>query len=153
MNLQCDWLLFVWPYEVWILTCSSVWIFCTDSEVWDMGPKIISRSILMEPQLEMTSRQLLDSGAIHMKTLFCVNMSCIVLADCPNGSCKTWSKGEKIVKTALVFSFGKPIRILWVSMTPSPHPSTSSLRPLNPTTSHNNNNNNSGGLHACVQAY
>ena len=38
-----------------------------------------------------------------------------------------------------------------VSMTPSPHPSTSSLRPLNPATSHNNNNNN-GGLHACVDS-
>ena len=38
-------------------------------------------------------------------------------------------------------------------MTPSPHPSTSCLRPLNPTTSHNNNNNdNNGRLHACVCA-
>ena len=39
-------------------------------------------------------------------------------------------------------------------MTPLPRPSTSSLRPLNPATSHNNsnNNNNNGGLHACVGA-
>ena len=38
-------------------------------------------------------------------------------------------------------------------MTPLPHPSTSSLRPLDPATSHNNNNiNNNGGLHACVGA-
>ena len=36
-------------------------------------------------------------------------------------------------------------------MTPSPHPSTSSLQPLNPPTSHNNNNNN-GGLYAYVRA-
>ena len=36
-------------------------------------------------------------------------------------------------------------------MPPSPHPSISSLRPLNPVTSHNNNNNN-GGLHAPVRA-
>ena len=40
-------------------------------------------------------------------------------------------------------------------MTPSPHPSTSYLWPLNPTMSHNinnNNNNYNGGLHACVRA-
>ena len=32
-----------------------------------------------------------------------------------------------------------------------PAPSTSSLRPVNPVTSHNNNNNNNGRLHACVK--
>ena len=39
-------------------------------------------------------------------------------------------------------------------MTPLPRLSTSSLRPLNPATSHNNNNNynNNGRLHACVGA-
>ena len=36
-------------------------------------------------------------------------------------------------------------------MTPSPHPSTFCLWPLNPATSHNNNNN-IGGLYACVCA-
>ena len=34
------------------------------------------------------------------------------------------------------------------TITLSPHPSTSCLRPLNPTASHHNDNNN-GGLHAC----
>ena len=38
------------------------------------------------------------------------------------------------------------IRILCISMIPSPHPSTSSLWPPNPARSHNNNNNNNGGL-------
>ena len=50
---------------------------------------------------------------------------------------------------ALPFSCGRRIRILPKTMTPSPHPSTSCLWPLNPVTSHNNNN---GGLHACVRA-
>ena len=40
--------------------------------------------------------------------------------------------------------------MLCVSVTASPHRSTSSLRPLNLVTSHNNNND--GGLHACVPA-
>ena len=90
-------------------------------------------------------------------------MFCIVLADCPHGSykcsaCKrTFLKPglrvEKSENTALAFLYGRRIRILCVSMTPSPHPLTSSLRPLSPVTSHNNNNNNnSGGLHACVHA-
>ena len=57
----------------------------------------------------------------------------------------TWTENA-----ALAFSCGQRIRTLCVSMTPSPHPSTSSLRPLNPVTSLNNNNN--GKLHACVRA-
>ena len=57
---------------------------------------------------------------------------------------------EKSDNTDLVLSCGWWIRILCVALTPSPHPSTSSHRPLNPATSHNNNNN--GGLHACVRA-
>ena len=44
-----------------------------------------------------------------------------------------------------MFSCGWQIRILSKTMTPSPHPSTSCVRPLNPATSHNNNNNNNGG--------
>ena len=89
-------------------------------------------------------------------------MFCIVLADCPSGSCKrsackcTFLKPahrvETFENTALAVLFGQWIRILCVSMTPSPHPSTSSLRPLNPALCHNNNNNNNGGLHACVHA-
>ena len=61
----------------------------------------------------------------------------MVLAGRPLGSCKrsAWKR------TFL-------IRMLSEAMTPSPHPSTSCLRPLNPTTSHNNNN---GGLHVCVR--
>ena len=61
---------------------------------------------------------------------------------------ETCSEGEKIA-----FSRGRRMRILCVLTAPSPRPSTSSLRPLNPATSRNNNNNsnNSGGLHACVR--
>ena len=81
--------------------------------------------------------------AIHTKT----HMYCIVLANCPHG---TWQRSEwkrTFLKTglrveknaALSFSCGRRIRILSETMTPSPHPSTSSLRPLNPATSHNNN--------------
>ena len=83
-------------------------------------------------------------------------MFCIVLAYRPHLFCKyTFLKPglmvEKFENTALAFSCGQRIRTLCVSMTPSPHPSNSSLRPLNPATSHNNNTNN-GGLHACGQA-
>ena len=63
---------------------------------------------------------------------------------------ETWSQGEKCENAALAFSCGQRICILCVSMMPSPHPSTSSLWPLNPAMSHNNNNN--GGLCACVCA-
>ena len=84
-------------------------------------------------------------------------MFCIVLADRPHGSCKhsackhTFLKpGLRVEKSEnLVFWCGQRICILCVSMTPSPHPSTSSLQTLNPVSSHNNNN---GGLHACVRA-
>ena len=81
-------------------------------------------------------------------------MFCIIFADHPHGSCKrTFLKPglrvEKSKNAALAFSCGQRIRILSETMMPSPRPSTSSLRPLNPATSHNNNNNN-GGLHACV---
>ena len=81
-------------------------------------------------------------------------MYCIVLADRPHGSWKHTflTTGLKVEKfEALPFSCGQWICILSETMTPSPHPSTSCLRPLNPTMSHNNNNNN-GGLHACVRA-
>ena len=57
---------------------------------------------------------------------------------------------EKSENTALVLSCGRRIHILSKMMTPLPHHSTSSLRPLNPTTSHNNNNNNGSGQHACA---
>ena len=75
-------------------------------------------------------------------------MFCIILADRPHGSCKhsackcTFFKPGlrvgKFEKNAFAFSCGQWIHILCIS----PHPSTSSLRPLNPATSHNNNNNN-----------
>ena len=94
-------------------------------------------------------------GRPHGNAFVCKRSFCIVLADCPHGSCKcTFLKPgfrvEKSENAALAFSCAWRIRILYVSMTPSAHPSTSSLRALNPTTSHNNNNN--GGLHACVHA-
>ena len=81
--------------------------------------------------------------AIHTKT----HMYCIVLANCPHGTwqCSEWKctflkTGLRVEKNAaLSFSCGRRIRILSETMTPSPHPSTSSLRPLNPATSHNNN--------------
>ena len=80
------------------------------------------------------------------------HMYCVVLADRPRGSwkrtfLKTGLRVEKSENAALPFSFGQRIRILSEIMTPSPHPSTSCLRPLSPATSHNNNN---GGLHAHV---
>ena len=85
-----------------------------------------------------------------------------VLAHRPHGSwkCSAWKRtflkmGLRVQKSqnaALPFPCGQQIRILSETMTPSPHPSTSSLGPLNPTTSHNNNNNNNGGLHAHVRA-
>ena len=86
-----------------------------------------------------------------------MHMFCIVLADCPHGSCKrTFLKPGLGVENAgnavLAFSCGQRIHILCVTMTPSPHPSTCNLRPLNPAPSHNNNNNNNGGLYACVCA-
>ena len=83
----------------------------------------------------------------------------IVLANRPHGSCKhsawkcTFLKPvlgvEKSANAALAFLCGQQICIPSETMKPSPHPSTSCLRPLNPATS---NNNNSGGLHACVCA-
>ena len=88
-------------------------------------------------------------------------MFCIILADHPNGSCKrsackctVFKPGLRVKKSknaALLFWCGQWIRILCVSMTPSPqpYPSTSHLRPLNPATPHNNNK---GGPHACVRA-
>ena len=65
-------------------------------------------------------------------------MFCIVLDDRPHGSCK---------RSACKHTFLKP----GLRVTPSPHPSTSSLQPLNPAMSHHNNNN-IGGLHACVRS-
>ena len=83
----------------------------------------------------------------------------IILADRLNGSCKrTFLKPslrvEKFENAALVLSFGQQIHILCLSMTPTPHPSASSLQPLNPATPHNNNNNNNnnGRLHDSVCA-
>ena len=86
-------------------------------------------------------------------------MFCIILADRPHWSCKcsahkrTFLKPglrvEKSENAALAFSCGQRIHILCMSMTPTPHPSTSSLWPLNPAPSRNNNN---GRLHACVLA-
>ena len=105
-------------------------------------------------------------GHPHGKAL-CTRTFWIVLANRLNGSCKysaykrTFLKpGVRMAKfenAALAFSFGQRIRILCISMMPSPHPSTSSLPPLNPAMSHNNNNNNNNnnknsGLHACVHA-
>ena len=81
-------------------------------------------------------------------------MFCIILADCPHGSCRhsAWKctflkpglRVEKSENAALAFLCGQWICILSVSMMPTPHPSTSSLWPLNPAMSHNNNDN--GGL-------
>ena len=85
-------------------------------------------------------------------------MLCIFLADRLHGSCKrTFLKpglaSERFKNTALAFSCGRRIRVLCILITSWPHPSTSSLWPLNPTMTHNNNNNNNnGGLHACVRA-
>ena len=79
-------------------------------------------------------------------------MFCIVLADRPHGNI-LFFPGLSLGKSknaALVFSCGWQIRILCISMPPSLHPSTSSLQPLNPATSHNNNNY--VGLQACVRA-
>ena len=59
---------------------------------------------------------------------------------------------EKSKNAVPEFSRGQWIRILCLSMMPLPHPSTSSLQPPNPVSSHSNNNNNNGGLHACVRA-
>ena len=60
---------------------------------------------------------------------------------------------EKSKNAALAFSCGRWIHILGRTPLPSPspssHPLTTSLRPVNTAVSHNNNNNN-GGLHACV---
>ena len=85
-----------------------------------------------------------------------MHMYCIVLADRPHGSwkCSNWKctflktglRVEKSENAALLFSCGRRIRILSKTMTSSPHPSTSSLRPLKPAMSHNNNNNNGGLL-------
>ena len=87
-------------------------------------------------------------------------MYCIVLAiylpfwKCSALKCtflKTGLRVEKSENAALPFSSGQQIWILSKTMSPSPHPSTSCLWPLNPATSHNNNNNN-GGLRARVCA-
>ena len=98
-------------------------------------------------------------GRPHKNALlhFCAktHMYCIVLADHPHGSWKRrdWKRTflglrvEKSENAALLFSCGQRICILSETMMPLPHPSTSSLWPLNPATSHNNNNsNNNGGL-------
>ena len=66
-----------------------------------------------------------------------MHMYCIVLA----------LRVEKSENTALPFSCERQICILSETMMPSPHSSTSSLQPLNPTASdNNNNNNNNNGL-------
>ena len=64
---------------------------------------------------------------------------CIVLADQPHVSCKrsackctSFKPGLRVKNAALAFSCGRRICRLCVSITPSPHPSTSSLRPLKP---------------------
>ena len=85
-----------------------------------------------------------------------MHMYCIVLSDRPHRSWKrsAWKhtflkpglRVEKSENAALPFSFWWRIHILSETMTPSPRPSTSSLR-LWPPTSHNNNNNG-GGQHA-----
>ena len=59
---------------------------------------------------------------------------------------KTWSQGVPLCSRV-----HSEFCILCVLMTQSPLPSTRSLQPLIPTTSHNNNNND-GGLHSCVGA-
>ena len=66
---------------------------------------------------------------------------CIILADRPHGSWK-----RTFLKTGGKTRKRSPPVFLWTANPPWPHPSTSYLRPLNPTASHNNNNN--GGLHA-----
>ena len=90
-------------------------------------------------------------GCPHEKRSFAkTHTYCIVLVDRPHGSwkCSAWKstflktglRREKSENAALAFSCGWRIRILSETMTPSPHPSTSSLRPLNPAMSHNNYN-------------
>ena len=81
------------------------------------------------------------------------HMYCIVLATRPHGSWKRSAWKRTFLKLGLRVEKSentcwRRISILSGMMTPSPHPSTSSLRPLNPVASRNNNNNN-GGLHAC----
>ena len=86
-----------------------------------------------------------------METLLCVNAHfalfwlIVHMAPFLKSGLRVAENAENAV---LAFSCGRRICILCTSMTPSPHPSTCSLRPLNPTTSRKNNNN--GGLHSCV---
>ena len=71
---------------------------------------------------------------------------CIILAEGPHGSWKrsAWKHsflktGLRVVKSKIAappFSCGQWIQILSKMMTPSPHPSTSCLRHLNPAMSH-----------------
>ena len=104
---------------------------------------------------EETQVRVIELKAVHTKTLFCEN-ACFpsfwptVHMD-PESTAPEKSTFLKSKNAALPFSCGQRICILSDMMTPSPHPSTSSLQPMDPATSHNNNNNN-GGLHACVRA-
>ena len=119
--------------------------------VWTLAAGIRSHSATRAPTLVFVSCRPQEKCSFA-KT----HMYCIVLADRPHGSwkctfLKTGLRVETSKNAALPFLCGQRICILFKTMTPSPYPSTSCLRPLNPTTSHNNNNNN-GGLHACVCA-
>ena len=71
-------------------------------------------------------------GRPHGNILLCKRTFCIVLADRPHGSCKRTFlepglRVEKSENAALAFLCGQRIRIISISMTPLPHPATSSL--------------------------
>ena len=135
--------------------CRKVWQGWKVSHEVMKDSECLSTGVLMAHQLSQgTVRDRPHGNTFVRKCMFC-----IVLADRPHASCKhrackrTFLKPslwvEKFENADLAFSCGQRILILCVSMTPSPHPSTSSLQPLNPETPHDNNN---GGLHACVHA-
>ena len=121
-----------------------------------------SQSPTAEYSTEITRRQCFQQelwGLVHMETLLCVNSHvfasfCLIVHVDPIINTLFWNliSRWKNSKTPPLCSCVDS-ESAYLSMTPSPRPSTSRLRPLNPTTSqNNNNNNNNGGLRACVGA-
>ena len=131
----------------------SRWTCQTSNSMYFVQRPLTKDSVVKSLKLQPSGEEK-DEGAVHMEMLLCSKLVFrIVLANRPHGSCKsTFPKPdlrvEKSGNAALTSPYGRRICILCVSMTPSPHPSTSNLQPLNPAMSHNNNN---GGLHVCVR--